>query len=70
MNIAVVHGPNLNLLGVREPEIYGTVTLEDVNRALAQLARKLGVGIEVFQSNSEGRYLTSWPASGSGPTGS
>ena len=46
MRIAVVHGPNLNLLGTREPEVYGTATLEDVNRELAALAEALGVEIE------------------------
>lgn len=57
MRIAVVHGPNLNLLGVREPEVYGTATLGDVNRALEGLAAELGIGVECFQSNSEGRIL-------------
>ena len=57
MRIAVVHGPNLNLLGTREPEVYGTATLEDVDRELAALAEALGVEIEAFQSNSEGRIL-------------
>ena len=57
MRIAVVHGPNLNLLGVREPAIYGTSSLDDVNRALAELAAELGAGLEPFQSNSEGRIL-------------
>ncbi|MDE2806408.1 MAG: 3-dehydroquinate dehydratase [Gemmatimonadota bacterium] len=57
MRIAVVHGPNLNLLGTREPEVYGTATLEDVNRELAALAEALDVEIEAFQSNSEGRIL-------------
>ena len=57
MRIAVVHGPNLNLLGVREPEVYGTSTLDDINGALAGLAADLGVEAEHFQSNSEGRIL-------------
>ena len=57
MRIAVVHGPNLNLLGVRDPETYGTATLGDVNRALAGLAAELGAEVESFQSNSEGRIL-------------
>lgn len=57
MRIAVVHGPNLNLLGTREPEVYGTATLEDVDRELSALAEALGVEIEAFQSNSEGRIL-------------
>lgn len=57
MNIAVVHGPNLRLLGGREPEIYGTDTLEDVDAALRALARELHVEIESFQSNHEGEIL-------------
>ncbi len=57
MRIAVVHGPNLNLLGVREPEVYGTATLDDVNRALSLLADELGAEVEPFQSNSQGAIL-------------
>ena len=57
MRIAVVHGPNLNLLGEREPEVYGTATLDDVNRALEGLAAELGIEVECFQSNGEGRIL-------------
>jgi 3-dehydroquinate dehydratase-2 len=57
VRIAVVHGPNLNLLGTREPEVYGTATLDDINREIAELADTLGVAVEAFQSNSEGRIL-------------
>ena len=57
VRIAVVHGPNLNLLGVREPGIYGTATLGDVNRALADVAAELGAEAEPFQSNCEGEIL-------------
>ena len=57
MRIAVVHGPNLNLLGIREPEVYGKSTLEDVNRALAGVAAELGAEAEPFQSNCEGKIL-------------
>lgn len=57
MKIAVVHGPNLRLLGRREPEVYGTDTLDDVNARLAALAAELGVQIETFQSNHEGELL-------------
>lgn len=57
MRIAVVHGPNLNLLGVREPEVYGTATLEDIDRALAQLAEEVGASVDPFQSNSQGAIL-------------
>ncbi len=51
---AVVHGPNMNMLGVREPERYGRQTMEDINRELAQTAGEFGAQIEFFQSNSEG----------------
>jgi 3-dehydroquinate dehydratase-2 len=53
----VLHGPNLNLLGTREPQTYGTDTLEDVNAALDQLAGELGVRIECRQSNHEGQLI-------------
>ena len=57
MKIGVVHGPNLRLLGQREPEVYGTDTLDDVNRMLAEVADELGVELETFQSNHEGELL-------------
>jgi 3-dehydroquinate dehydratase-2 len=57
MRIAVIHGANLRLLGTREPEVYGTDTLDDVNRRLAETAAGLGVEIETFQSNHEGEIL-------------
>lgn len=57
MKIAVIHGANLRLLGTREPEVYGTDTLEDVNTKLAALAAELGVTLESFQSNHEGEIL-------------
>jgi 3-dehydroquinate dehydratase-2 len=57
VKIAVVHGPNLRLLGRREPEVYGTDTLDDVNRKLAEVANELGVELETFQSNHEGELL-------------
>ena len=56
-NILVLHGPNLNLLGTREPEIYGNETLEDINRRLARLAQAYGVALECFQSNHEGALI-------------
>lgn len=57
MRIAVIHGPNLQLLGKREPEVYGSDTLEDVNRRITELAAELGVDVETFQSNHEGAIL-------------
>ncbi|MHC4925444.1 MAG: type II 3-dehydroquinate dehydratase [Planctomycetota bacterium] len=57
MRVAVIHGPNLRLLGRREPEVYGTDTLDDVNAVLADLAAELDVDLESFQSNHEGQLL-------------
>lgn len=56
-SLQVIHGPNLNLLGLREPKIYGTQTLSDINDALLQEANTLGVIIDCFQSNSEGALV-------------
>lgn len=52
--VLVLHGPNLNLLGTREPEIYGSTTLEDVNALLRKRAEDAGLGIDFLQSNHEG----------------
>ena len=55
--ILVVHGPNLNLLGVREPSVYGSTTLDDINRALEQAAAKRGHQLLHFQSNGESELV-------------
>jgi 3-dehydroquinate dehydratase-2 len=57
MNILVLHGPNLNLLGEREPEVYGTMTLVQLNKKLAAYARKRGATLRARQSNSEGGLI-------------
>ncbi|HEX9972922.1 MAG TPA: type II 3-dehydroquinate dehydratase [bacterium] len=56
-NILIIHGPNLNLLGEREPEVYGSTTLVQLNQMLAQNARELGVEVRFFQNNSEGKII-------------
>ena len=52
--ILVIHGPNLNLLGQREPEVYGTVTIDDINAELEKLANTRGIALKIVQSNHEG----------------
>ena len=54
MNVLVLHGPNLNLLGTREPAVYGSVTLPDIDRELAQIAKEAGATLQSLQSNHEG----------------
>ncbi|MCK6504626.1 type II 3-dehydroquinate dehydratase [Myxococcota bacterium] len=57
MHILVLHGPNLNLLGVREPQVYGRLTLDDVRQRLDALASELGVRLSHHQDNSEGGLI-------------
>ncbi|MBL7184270.1 MAG: type II 3-dehydroquinate dehydratase [Anaerolineae bacterium] len=55
--ILVVHGPNLNLLGTREPEVYGAITLEEINKRLRTYAADEGIEVRTFQSNHEGAII-------------
>lgn len=57
MKYLVLHGPNLNLLGKREPQVYGTQTLDDINQSLEKLALELGCSLRIFQSNIEGELI-------------
>ncbi len=57
MKILIINGPNINLLGTREPEIYGALTMENINAQLKEYTKELGVEIETFQSNIEGEIV-------------
>ena len=57
MKILVLHGPNLDLLGTREPAIYGELTLKEINSAISALARELAIEVTIVQSNSEGTLI-------------
>jgi 3-dehydroquinate dehydratase-2 len=55
--VCIIHGPNLNLLGSREPSLYGEITLEELNRQLTDYGKRLGLEVETFQSNYEGAIV-------------
>lgn len=57
MRVLVIHGPNLNLLGEREPDMYGTQTLADIDASISALATELGVEVHTLQHNSEGAII-------------
>ncbi len=57
MKILIIHGPNLNLLGTREPDIYGSFTLDEINDRISSLAAEIGVAVSFFQSNHEGALV-------------
>lgn len=57
VKIQVIHGPNLNILGLREPDVYGCETLEDINARIRELAAELRVEVRISQSNSEGAII-------------
>jgi len=57
LKVLIIHGPNLNMLGKREPDIYGKTTLDEINSTLGELGNRLGLAVETFQSNHEGAIV-------------
>ena len=66
--ILVIHGPNLNMLGTREPEVYGSDTLDSINQTLVEMAAKNTITLETFQSNVEGDIVSCIQAAGASDT--
>ena len=57
-NILIINGPNLNMLGIREPNIYGNITYKDLCKKLKKYAKEKSIKLEIFQSNEEGKIVT------------
>lgn len=57
MKVVVINGPNMNLLGKREPKVYGAETLQDLEKVITKEAKELGIEVEFFQSNNEGKII-------------
>lgn len=57
MKVQVINGPNLNMLGVREPDVYGSLTLDEINRKLTEKGQELGIDLFFYQSNHEGNLV-------------
>lgn len=64
LSVLVIHGPNLNMLGKREPDLYGSSTLADIDGRLVELGKNLGISVESFQSNHEGDIVDKIQAAG------